>query len=120
MANANATIMSTLPPAHIGIGAAVNNTTRTLGTVLGVALVGSITATSYASRLARQSMLPEAARQSIGAAAEVARHVPAAEAHSIHIMVASAFVHGAALGFAVTAGTVLLTAIVIYRYLPGR
>jgi len=110
--------MSTLPTAQVGIGAAINNTTRNLGTVLGVAVVGSIAATSYASRLAHQTALPQAARQSIGAAAEVARHVPAADARAFHAAVAGAFVHGAALGFAIPAGTALLTAIVIYRYLP--
>ena len=118
MANANATIMSTLPAAQVGVGAAVSNTTRNLGTVLGVAVVGSIAATSYASRLARLTTLPAAARQSIGAAAEVARHIPAADGPAFHATVANAFVHGAALGFAVTACVVLLTAVVAYRYLP--
>ena len=118
MANANATIMSTLPTAQVGVGAAVNNTTRNLGTVLGVAVVGSIAATSYTSRLAGQTALPAAARQSIGAAAEVARHIPAADAPAFHATVANAFVHGAALGFAITACVVFVTAVVAYRYLP--
>ena len=81
-------------------------------------MVGSITAASYTSRLGRQSALPEAARQSIGAAAAIARHLPAANARAFHATVASAFVHGAALGFAVAAGIALLTAIATYRYLP--
>ncbi len=120
MANANATIMSTLPPARIGVGAAINNTTRTLGTVLGVALVGSITATSYASRLARHTGLPAAARQSIGAAAEIGRHVPAADARAFHATVADAYVHGAIGGLAIPAIAALLTAIVTFRCLPRR
>ncbi|MCW2933874.1 MAG: hypothetical protein JWM19_4836 [Actinomycetia bacterium] len=44
--------------------------------------------------------------------------LPAADAHSIHATVTNAFVHGAALGFAIVAGTALLAAIVAYRYLP--
>jgi hypothetical protein len=118
MGNANATIMSTLAPAEVGIGAAINNTTRTLGTVLGVAVIGSITAASYASRLAHQTTLPEAAKQSIGAAAALTRRIPAADANAFHATVANAFVHGAAVGLAIPACAVLLTAIAIYRYLP--
>jgi EmrB/QacA subfamily drug resistance transporter len=118
MANANATIMSTLPPAQVGIGAAINNTTRTFGTVLGVAVIGSVAATSYAHRLAHQPMVPAAARQSIGSAAALGRHIPPADADAFHATVASAFVHGVALGLAIPAGLALITAIVIYRYLP--
>ena len=118
MANANATIMSTLPPTQVGIGAAINNTTRTLGTVLGVAVVGSIATTSYASRLAHHTALPVAARQSIGAAAAIAQHIPAADLPAFRATIADAFIHGAALGLAIPACAILLTAIVIYRYLP--
>lgn len=118
MGNANTTIMSTLAPAQVGVGAAINNTTRTLGTVLGVAVIGSITAASYSSRLAHQPKLPEAAKQSIGAAAALTRRIPAADANAFHTTIANAFVHSAAVGLAIPACAVLLTAIAIYRYLP--
>src|SRR5207244_13296928 len=42
-------IMATLPPARAGVGSAVNDTVRELGGALGVAVIGSIAATSYAS-----------------------------------------------------------------------
>jgi hypothetical protein len=66
-------------------------------------------------RRARQTTRPKLKSD---AAAEVARHLPATDAHAFHATVASAFVHGAALGFAIPACTVLLTAIITYRYLP--
>ena len=44
--------MEQLPPALAGVGSAVNDATRNLGSVLGVAVVGSITASVAAGRLA--------------------------------------------------------------------
>ncbi len=44
-------IMATLPPARAGVGSAVNDTVRELGGALGVAVIGSIAATSYASSM---------------------------------------------------------------------
>jgi hypothetical protein len=44
-------IMSTLPPARAGVGSAVNDTVRELGGALGVAVIGSVAASSYATNL---------------------------------------------------------------------
>jgi hypothetical protein len=44
-------IMATLPPARAGIGSAVNDTVREFGGALGVAVIGSVAATSYASSM---------------------------------------------------------------------
>ena len=44
-------IMSTLPPARAGVGSAVNDTVREVGGALGVAVIGSVAASSYASNL---------------------------------------------------------------------
>jgi EmrB/QacA subfamily drug resistance transporter len=44
-------IMATLPPARAGVGSAVNDTVREFGGALGVAVIGSIAATSYASSM---------------------------------------------------------------------
>ena len=44
-------IMATLPPARAGVGSAVNDTVRELGGALGVAVIGSVAATSYAASM---------------------------------------------------------------------
>jgi hypothetical protein len=44
-------IMSTLPPARAGVGSAVNDTVREIGGALGVAVIGSVAASTYASNL---------------------------------------------------------------------
>ncbi|MGI8333823.1 DHA2 family efflux MFS transporter permease subunit [Actinomadura scrupuli] len=115
MAPATQSIMSSLPPAKTGVGSAVNNTTRNLGTVLGVAVVGSIAATSYTDSMGH---LPGA--QSVGAASAIARHLPPEAAHSLHTSLAGAFVHGAGLGILATAAVVLATAVLTVRALPAR
>ena len=51
MPSATDLIMATLPPARAGVGSAVNDTVRELGGALGVAVIGSVAATSYASSL---------------------------------------------------------------------
>ena len=47
MAPATDSIMGSLPPEKAGVGSAVNDTTREIGGALGVAILGSITASSY-------------------------------------------------------------------------
>lgn len=47
-------IMATLPPARAGVGSAVNDTVREFGGALGVAVIGSIAATTYATSMQRE------------------------------------------------------------------
>lgn len=54
MPTATDLIMSTLPPARAGVGSAVNDTVRELGGALGVAVIGSVAASMYASDLQGQ------------------------------------------------------------------
>jgi len=76
-------IMSTLPPARAGVGSAVNDTVRELGGALGVAVIGSVAASTYASNLQGQldSMggVPDNVRaaltDNVGAALEVSNHL---------------------------------------------
>ena len=75
-------IMATLPPARAGVGSAVNDTVRELGGALGVAVIGSVAASSYASNLHGQvDHLPADVRavvtDNIGAALTVSGHLGA-------------------------------------------
>jgi EmrB/QacA subfamily drug resistance transporter len=49
---ATESIMLVLPPARAGVGSAVNDATRELGSTLGVAVVGSLFSSVYGARLA--------------------------------------------------------------------
>src|SRR6266571_2388740 len=80
MAPATESIMGSLPREKAGVGSAVNDTTRQVGGALGVAVLGSLTASAYHSTMARSAALqtlPAQARavahDSIGGAAGVAR-----------------------------------------------
>lgn len=69
---ATESILSVLPPAKAGVGSAVNDATRETGGTLGVAIIGSVYTSLYASKLATApAQLPRAAlhaaTQSIGA-----------------------------------------------------
>jgi len=84
--------MRELPPAMAGVGSAVNDTTRNMGSVLGVAVFGSIAASVFASRMAQ---LAHGSIGSIGAAAEAAHHVGGTFGAALLHTAASTFVTGA-------------------------
>jgi len=93
MAPASTAIMNTVPAHQAGAGSAINDTIREVGGALGVAIIGSLSAAVYRSRLG--SALPSA-------------HVPGAISHTATSSVAAADLTGARLGGA--AGSDLLTA----------
>ncbi|MDF0528515.1 MFS transporter [Tsukamurella sp. 8F] len=77
-------IMTALPLDRAGSGSAVNDTTREIGGTLGVAVLGSVMSTVFASRvgdLLAGVPMPGAAREaassSVAAGVQVARSVPA-------------------------------------------
>jgi EmrB/QacA subfamily drug resistance transporter len=77
MAPATESIMGSLPLAKAGVGSAMNDTTRQVGGALGVAVLGSILASSYGAAIqpALQGLPPQLAQgagDSIGAAQMVA------------------------------------------------
>ena len=129
LVNAPATesIMGSLPPAKAGVGSAVNDTTRELGGTLGVAIVGSVFASLYGSRLADAlagQPIPEAAagaaRESIGAAYAVAAQAPPPFAEALRSVARSAFMDGYAAGSTIAAGVVLVGAALALAFLPAR
>ncbi|WP_157514091.1 MFS transporter, partial [Nocardia concava] len=72
-------IMSTLPLPLAGAGSAVNNTVRQTGSVLGIAVGGTIMAITYRNGIQGSlGTLPDAAREPAQVSAEQARHVATA------------------------------------------
>ncbi len=130
MAPATDSIMGSLPPEKAGIGSAVNDTTREIGGALGVAILGSITASSYASSISASPVYKAAAQQSpagaaalknsVGAAAALASQLPGGTAKLVTDAANNAFVD--ALGHTVIVGAIvaLLGAIVAAIFLPAR
>ncbi|HEY1737860.1 MAG TPA: DHA2 family efflux MFS transporter permease subunit [Acidimicrobiia bacterium] len=130
MAPATDSIMGSLPPEKAGVGSAVNDTTREIGGALGVAILGSITASSYRSEITSTPVYTVAAKQShaaasalhdsVGSAAALAAHLPASSAKYVTAAANAAFVH--ALDHTVIVGAIvaLLGAAVAAIFLPAR
>jgi hypothetical protein len=130
-APATESIMGSLPPTKAGVGSAVNDTAREFGGTLGVAIVGSLFSSIYGSRLGDAlsgTAIPEnalgLAKESVGAAKEVARQAgatagPDAGAFVDHA-VNRAFIDGWHAGSWVSVVVVLLGAVIAWRFLPAR
>jgi EmrB/QacA subfamily drug resistance transporter len=124
-APATESIMGALPRHRAGVGSAVNDTAREVGGALGVAIVGSITASIYRSRLTGDlpPQLPgpaaAAAHDSLGAALQASGQLGAVGAH-VAAVAREAFVAAMSRASIVTAGVAALGALVAWRYLPAR
>jgi EmrB/QacA subfamily drug resistance transporter len=124
-APATESILSVLSPAKAGVGSAVNDATREAGGTLGVAIIGSVYASLYASSLTHGAAahLPGAelasAKSSVGAGLGVASHAAAAVRAPVLDAVQSAFMSGLHAGCFVAAGVCALGALGAL-YLPGR
>jgi DHA2 family multidrug resistance protein-like MFS transporter len=130
-APATEAIMGSLPPAKAGVGSAVNDTARELGSTLGVAIVGSVFSSIYAGRIGNAlagSPVPQdaidIAAESVGAAEIVAQQAgaqagPQAESF-ISTAVDHSFIAGWHAGSWVCFGVVLVGAAVAWKWLPAR
>ena len=124
MAPATESIMGSLPLAKAGVGSAMNDTTRQIGGALGVAILGSILASSYGSAMEPvvSGLPPDAAEiagDSIGGAAAVASQAGEAGA-ALMDAANAAFIGGMETAVWVAAGVALLGAMVTYLWLPAR
>jgi EmrB/QacA subfamily drug resistance transporter len=125
MAPATDSIMGTLPAAQAGVGSAVNDTTREIGGVLGVAVMGSVASSTYAHQVASAiSTLPhgasDTARSSLGGARTVAHHIGGPTGNHVADAAREAFVAGASKGLLVAIAAAALGALLALRYLPAR
>jgi EmrB/QacA subfamily drug resistance transporter len=117
-------IMGSLPPSRAGVGSAVNDTTRQTGGALGVAVIGSIFAAQYHSRIGSLDFLPPgsraAARESIGTSLQTASAVGgSAEKQLVHLAV-QAYLSAMRVTYAIAVVIIGVAMIVAYRYLPAE
>ena len=120
-------IMATLPPARAGVGSAVNDTVREFGGALGVAVIGSIAATTYATSMGSEldrfpglaavdrSMLVD----NVGAALETSRHL-GAQADQIADAARTAFVDSMHSSLWIAVGLSFCAAVVTFTQLPRQ
>jgi EmrB/QacA subfamily drug resistance transporter len=125
VAPATESIMGSLPRDKAGVGSAVNDTAREVGGALGVAIVGSLLSSIYATRVT--DALPDgvpgparaAATDSVGAALAVSGRLGQAGG-ALADAAREAFVYAMSRAALVTAAVALVGAVVAWRFLPAR
>ena len=127
MAPATESIMGSLPPSKAGVGSAMNDTTRQMGGALGVAIIGSVMASSYRPGIGARLgslQLPAGvlatAKGSVGGALDAARSLPAATGRLVADAGRTQFVHGLRPSLLVASGVVLVVATIVFAFLPAR
>ena len=123
MSPMTAAIMSAVPPRRAGAGSAMNDATRELGAALGIAVLGSITASKYSSAIEGLTAgLPATVRSSAGSsiagALQAADQLPGQAGQALRVGAESAFVDGLHFAVTVGAGLALLSALLVWRFLP--
>ncbi len=128
MAPASNTIMTTVPAHQAGAGSAINDTIREVGGALGVAVVGSLSAAVYQSRLGSAlatahvpGAVTHAAAGSVAAADLTGARLGGAGGSELISAAHSAFVTSMALGIRVAAGVALASAVAaVFAFAPRR
>jgi EmrB/QacA subfamily drug resistance transporter len=129
-APATEAIMGAVPREKGGIASAVNGSTRLFGGTLGVAVIGSVAASLYTSRLAATlpAGLPApaiaAARGSVGGAAVAAQHLSqaglAGQARALEHVAVLAFLRSFSGSCLAAAAVAAVGALLVALFLPAR
>ena len=126
MTPATDAIMGALPPDQFGVGSAVNDTTREIGGALGIAILGSLFAASYAGRLTPQipaGVPDDVARiitDSLAGAQAVAEQVGGAMGQALVTVAQEAFVSSMAVTSVAGAGIAFAGVLVAVIWMPRR
>jgi EmrB/QacA subfamily drug resistance transporter len=126
-APATESIMGSVSTDKAGVGSAVNDTTRELGSTLGVAVIGSVFSSVFLHRLRTShgvySALPirlqAQARSSLTASHIVAQNLGSAGPALVH-EANNAFLSGFRVGSTTAAGVAFFGALIALRFLPAR
>ena len=129
-APATEAIMGVVSRSRAGVGSAVNDATRLIGGTLGVAVLGSIYASGYGSRLAATTparvpgQVAALAHQSVGAAYAAAggltRIGHPALGQALRLASTNAFLHGLTIAAVVAGGVAATGAILVAVFLPAQ
>jgi EmrB/QacA subfamily drug resistance transporter len=129
-APATESIMGAVSRRQAGVGSAVNDATRLLGGTLGVAVIGSVYASLYGSRLtgtlpaALPGRLSALAHQSLGGAfavsGQASRAGHPAIGQAIHLAATNAFLHGLSIGCVVAGSVAAAGAVAAVAFLPAQ
>src|SRR5712691_3569520 len=127
MAPASTTIMTAVPAHQAGAGSAINDTIREVGGALGIAIVGSLSAAVYHSRLGSvlaashaPSHIVHVATSSVAAADIAGQRIGGLQGSELVAAAHAAFVHAMAMGIRLAAAVALVSAVAAFFALPRR
>jgi Na+/melibiose symporter-like transporter len=113
MTPATTAITDALPSAEQGVASAMNDLSRELGGALGIAVLGSVSTSTYRSELdLAATQIPEAARESLAVATTLGEPVAG--------LARNAFVLGMEDALMIAAVTVVAAAVAVVALLSGR
>ena len=124
MAPSTDAVTGSVPEANAGVGSALNDVTRNVGGALGVGIMGSILNSVYSSSITSPVVdLPagaaEGARNSIGAASQIASGLSGAAGSTLQTSANGAFIDGFGVAMAAIAAVTVGAALVVIRYMPA-
>jgi EmrB/QacA subfamily drug resistance transporter len=125
MAPATEAVVGAVPAAKAGVASATNTVARMVSGALGVAVIGSLISSLYASEVegSLTGLPPEAqarAEESVGAANMIAAQLPTDAAEGLLTVTGDAFTQAMGTGLLVAAALAAVTAAVVVRFLPQR
>ena len=125
MAPATDAVMAALPESRAGVGSALNDTTRQVGGALGVGIFGSILNSLYTSNVASSvaelpSELAVLAKNSIGAAIQVAADLDPAAGQALVNSAGRAFVDSTGVVYVVMGTVAVIDALITLWFMPAR
>jgi EmrB/QacA subfamily drug resistance transporter len=126
MAPATESVMGSLPRSKAGVGSAVNDTTRQVGGAMGVAIIGSIVSSIYASNVADAARSfgltdtqADTASSSLGGAQNLAPELGDRAAGFVGAA-NDGFVDALSFGLRISVIVILAAAALAWRFLPAR
>ena len=125
MAPATEAVVGAVPAAKSGVASATNTVARMVSGALGVAVIGSLVSSLYASEVEGSvAGLPAEAQagveDSVGAASAVAAQLPPEAASGLLATTGEAFTQAMGTGLLVAAALAALAAVLVARFLPAR
>lgn len=125
MTPATSAVMGAVPGGHAGVGSAMNDATREIGTALGIAVMGSIANSIFGVGMSEvTATLPadvaSIASDSVGGAIAVAESLGGVAGESFRTTGIKSFMDALGIAFAVAGLTSAVAAAVVFKFMPKR
>jgi hypothetical protein len=119
-----AAVMGSVPPQHAGVASAATNTSRELGGVFGIALLGAVVTgafnRAFEANLLAQGLPVQAVKSIVAKAGNAAAAGAAPAAGAVGDAVRESFVHAIHVGMLTAIGFQILAALISYLFVRSH